>query len=45
MAVGEFEYLLLAAIVRLGDEAYGLAIRQEIEENFRIAKEAGLQAR
>jgi PadR family transcriptional regulator, regulatory protein PadR len=29
--LGEFEYLLLAAAVRLGDEAYGAAIRQEIE--------------
>lgn len=29
--LGEFEYLLLAAAVRLGDEAYGAAIRQETE--------------
>jgi DNA-binding PadR family transcriptional regulator len=29
--LGEFEYLLLAAAVRLGEEAYGAAIRQEIE--------------
>lgn len=29
--IGEFEYLLLTAAVRLGDEAYGAAIRQEIE--------------
>ena len=29
--VGEFEYLLLAAAVRLGKNAYGAAIRQEIE--------------
>jgi DNA-binding PadR family transcriptional regulator len=29
--LGEFEYLLIAAAVRLGDEAYGAAIRQEIE--------------
>jgi len=29
--LGEFEYLLLTAAVRLGDEAYGAAIRQEIE--------------
>ena len=28
--LGEFEYLLLSAAVRLGDEAYGAAIRQEI---------------
>jgi PadR family transcriptional regulator PadR len=30
--VGEFEYLLLAAAVRLGEEAYGASIRREIEE-------------
>lgn len=29
--LGEFEYLLLAASARLGDEAYGASIRQEIE--------------
>jgi PadR family transcriptional regulator PadR len=29
--LGEFEYLLITAAVRLGDEAYGAAIRQEIE--------------
>jgi DNA-binding PadR family transcriptional regulator len=29
--IGEFEYLLLAAAVRLGDDAYGASIRQEIE--------------
>ena len=32
MQLGEFEYLMLTAAARLGDEAYGLAIRQEIEE-------------
>jgi DNA-binding PadR family transcriptional regulator len=30
--LGEFEQLLLLAIVRLGDEAYGVTIRREIEE-------------
>lgn len=30
--LGEFEYLLLTAAVRLGDEAYGAAIRREVEE-------------
>jgi PadR family transcriptional regulator PadR len=30
--IGEFEYLLIAAAARLGDEAYGAAIRREIEE-------------
>jgi DNA-binding PadR family transcriptional regulator len=29
--LGEFEYLLLSAAVRLGDGAYGAAIRREIE--------------
>ena len=29
--LGEFEYLLLTAAARLGDEAYGAAIREEIE--------------
>lgn len=28
--LGEFEYLLLTAAARLGEEAYGAAIRQEI---------------
>ena len=31
--LGEFEYLLLSAAARLGDQAYGAAIRQEIERN------------
>ncbi|HWF46766.1 MAG TPA: PadR family transcriptional regulator [Bryobacteraceae bacterium] len=30
--LGEFEYLLLTAAARLGDTAYGAAIRHEIEE-------------
>jgi len=30
--LGEFEYLLLTAAARLGDDAYGAAIRQSIEE-------------
>ena len=29
--IGEFEYLLLTATVRLGEDAYGAAIRREIE--------------
>lgn len=29
--LGEFEYLLLTAAARLGDEAYGAAIREEIQ--------------
>ena len=30
--LGEFEYLMLTAAARLGDEAYGAAIRQAIAE-------------
>lgn len=30
--VGEFEQMVLLSILRLGDEAYGLAIRNELEE-------------
>jgi PadR family transcriptional regulator PadR len=29
--LGEFEYLLITAAATLGDDAYGAAIRQEIE--------------
>ena len=32
MTLGEFEYLMLTAAARLGDDAYGAAIRQAIEE-------------
>ena len=32
MQLGEFEYLMLTAVARLGDGAYGVAIRQEIED-------------
>ena len=31
IVLGEFEYLLLTAAVRLGEDAYGAAIRQAIE--------------
>jgi PadR family transcriptional regulator, regulatory protein PadR len=30
--LGEFEYLLITAAVRLGEDAYGAAIRQEIKD-------------
>jgi len=30
--LGEFEQLLLLAVMRLGDEAYGAAMRREIEQ-------------
>lgn len=29
--VGEFEQMVLLSIMRLGDEAYGLAVREELE--------------
>lgn len=29
--LGEFEHLLLLAVMRLGDEAYGVTMRREIE--------------
>jgi DNA-binding PadR family transcriptional regulator len=32
MNLGEFEHVVLLAILRLGDEAYAIPIRQEIEE-------------
>jgi len=33
--LGEFEYLLITAAASLGDEAYGAAIREEIQKNTR----------
>lgn len=30
--LGDFEYLVISAAVRCGDNAYGAAIRQQIEE-------------
>jgi PadR family transcriptional regulator PadR len=32
--VGEFEYLVLTSAARLGTEAYGAAIRKDIEESI-----------
>jgi PadR family transcriptional regulator PadR len=32
--LGEFEYLLITATASLGDEAYGAAIREEIQKNI-----------
>jgi DNA-binding PadR family transcriptional regulator len=29
-ALGEFEYLTMLAVLRLGDDAYGMRVRQEI---------------
>jgi len=41
-ALGEFEQLLLLAIVRLGDAAYGVTIRREIES--RTGREVAIGA-
>jgi DNA-binding PadR family transcriptional regulator len=30
--LGDFEYLIITAAVRLGDEAYGASIRREVEQ-------------
>ena len=30
--LGEFEIVVLATLVRLGEDAYGMTIRREIEE-------------
>ena len=42
MYLGEFEHVVLLAILRLGDEAYAVPIRQEIEDRTgrRIARGA-----
>ena len=32
ISIGEFEQLLLLAVLRLGDDAYGVTIRRSIEE-------------
>ena len=39
--LGEFEYLLLTAASRMGDDAYGAAIRQEIETATRSSCSIG----
>jgi PadR family transcriptional regulator, regulatory protein PadR len=40
-SLGEFEQLLLFAIMRLGNDAYGARIREEIEERTGKAPSAG----
>jgi DNA-binding PadR family transcriptional regulator len=39
--LGEFEYLLLSAAARLGEDGYGVAIRREIERTTRRACSIG----
>lgn len=40
--LGEFEHLVLLAVMRLGDEAYGATIRREIET--RVRRELSISA-
>ncbi len=40
-ALGEFEQVVVLAILRLGDEAYGVTIRAEIEERTERAPAPG----
>ena len=39
--LGEFETLVLVALLRLGDEAYGVRVRQEIEKQSSRAVSIG----
>ncbi len=39
--LGEFEMLVLAALLRLGDDAYGVPVRQEIEDRTTRAVSIG----
>jgi PadR family transcriptional regulator len=40
-SIGEFEQLILLALVRLGQDAYGVTIRQEIESRAARAVSSG----
>jgi DNA-binding PadR family transcriptional regulator len=40
--LGEFEQLVLLALIRLGDEAYGMAVRRELEH--RAARDVSIGA-
>jgi DNA-binding PadR family transcriptional regulator len=40
--LGEFEHIVLLALLRLEDQAYGVTVRQEIE--FRIKREVSIGA-
>ena len=40
-SLGEFELVLLLAVVRLGDEAYGVTVRRAIEESTGRSLSAG----
>src|ERR1700689_4240193 len=41
-SLGEFEHLIVLALLRLGDGAYGVTVRQEIE--FRTKREVSIGA-
>jgi DNA-binding PadR family transcriptional regulator len=41
VALGEFEQVVLLAVLRLGDKAYGVTVRQEIQECTGRAPTAG----
>ena len=40
--LGEFEHIIVLALLRLGDRAYGVTVRREIE--FRIKREVSIGA-
>src|ERR1700731_3351483 len=40
--LGEFEHIVVLALLRLGDKAYGVTVRQEIE--LRISREVSIGA-
>jgi DNA-binding PadR family transcriptional regulator len=40
--IGEFEHIVVLALLRLSDRAYGVTVRQEIE--FRIRREVSIGA-
>jgi PadR family transcriptional regulator PadR len=40
--LGEFEHIVVLALLRLGDQAYGVTVRQEIE--VRISREVSIGA-
>ena len=40
-SLGEFEILVLAAVMRLGADAYGVSIRRQLEERCRRAVSVG----
>jgi DNA-binding PadR family transcriptional regulator len=40
--LGEFEHIVVLALIRLGDQAYGVTVRQEIE--VRTAREVSIGA-